>query len=255
MADNQFDASEPAVTLGGIGLFGMEVPATMPWGGQQRLVVHELIGGGRVVDVMGAVPDDISWSGSFTGPDAVDRALAIDDLRQAGAQIQLLWATFSYDVVIKSFSADYGNAGVLIPYKIACVVIPPAQQTSDAQTPVGSAGSDLSSAAAAPGLPPSVQDAVTSAQDAMPDDQDIAPADPVYAAFQGQVDAAATAADAAQSAADAQLDALGASAAGSGLVFGGSDGLLAATNAQGDLSSSAQAAAFTGRASTNLAQP
>jgi hypothetical protein len=61
------------VTVGGVGLSGLEVPATMSFGGEQRLAVHELPGGGRVVDALGPQEADVEWTGWFTGSNAVSR--------------------------------------------------------------------------------------------------------------------------------------------------------------------------------------
>jgi hypothetical protein len=55
------------LTLGGVPFQDFEVPEQIRFGGAQRLAVHELIGGGRVVDAPGDDAGEISFSGIFSG--------------------------------------------------------------------------------------------------------------------------------------------------------------------------------------------
>ena len=108
----------------------VEIPESIKWGGQQRLAVHEMVGGARVIDAMGATPQDLSWSGVFvdvslTATDrlssAVERARFLDYLRIAGLPLNCSWGGLSYSVVIESFVADYRAFD--IPYTISCKTI------------------------------------------------------------------------------------------------------------------------------------
>jgi hypothetical protein len=110
------------VTLGDFEFAGMEVPESIPFGGNQALVVHRLIGGDRVVDAMG--PDDapLEWRGWFRGASALDRALYLDTQRKLGKPLTLTWSQLRYSVVISSFSADFRRP-YEIPYRIACEVV------------------------------------------------------------------------------------------------------------------------------------
>lgn len=110
-----------AFTLGGIVFRDMEVPDELPFGGDQMLVVHKLIGGGRVIDVMGRDDEPLAWSGRFFGADAEDRAKALDALRIAGKAIELRWSTFAYRVVIKRFVGTYLRVNN-VPYQISCEI-------------------------------------------------------------------------------------------------------------------------------------
>jgi hypothetical protein len=122
------------LTLGGVELIDFEIPSDVIFGGAQRLAVHTLIGGMRVVDVMG--PDDASlrWAGVFSGPYAGDRARMFDAMRGAGATLGVSWDAFSYNVVIESLIMDYRNPW-WIPYQISCVVVVDLGESVAAYTP------------------------------------------------------------------------------------------------------------------------
>ncbi len=106
-----------------------EIPEQITFGGDQKLAVHRLVGGSRVVDAMGRDDAALEWSGLFLGQDAVRRARHLDGLRIAGRQLDLTWNEFSYKVVIKSFRAPFERF-YKIPYTISCEVV------QDNSTPV-----------------------------------------------------------------------------------------------------------------------
>jgi hypothetical protein len=99
-----------------------EVPAKIPFGGEQQLVVHQLPGGARVVDSMGRSEMPLTWSGVFLGVDALGRARALDGMRAEGLALVLTWSEMAYSVVISSFHADFKQS-FEIPYTITCTVI------------------------------------------------------------------------------------------------------------------------------------
>jgi hypothetical protein len=109
------------LTLGDFAFGRFEIPETIPFGGDQRLVVHELIGGKRVIDAMGYVPTDINWSGWLVGAEASSRAFELEGMAQDGVARDLSWAGFLYSVVIKSVHCDYRNFA-RISYQIALEV-------------------------------------------------------------------------------------------------------------------------------------
>ena len=141
------------LTLGGLDLDGFEVPASVRFGGAQRAAVHKLLGGGRVIDVMGRADKALSWSGILSGADAGDRARTFDAMRVAGGVLALAWDAFCYDVVITLLDLDYCNPW-WITYKIECTVLSDLAQSALVQAPdvVSSILADLSSAAAPLGL-------------------------------------------------------------------------------------------------------
>ena len=114
--------SDIVLLLGPVGFKDFEVPANVGFGGEQRLAVHKLLGGARVVDALGRDDCEITFSGIFSGSDATLRARALDVLRAQGLPLPLTWDVFFYTVVIRSFEADY-RSGWWIPYRVACTVI------------------------------------------------------------------------------------------------------------------------------------
>jgi hypothetical protein len=108
--------------LGPILFQDFEVPTNILWGGRQRLAVHDLPGGVRVIDALGRDDTPVVWSGVFTGEDAAARARVLDTMRAAGGVWPLTWGTFFYSVVISGFVANY-NRSNWIPYTIACSVL------------------------------------------------------------------------------------------------------------------------------------
>lgn len=108
--------------IGPVLLEAFELPSRVGWGGRQRLAVHRLPGGRRVIDAMGRDDADITWEGVFTGSDAVFRARAIDLMRAGGRVWPLSWGSFFYSVVVGRFEANYEREN-WIPYRIACTVL------------------------------------------------------------------------------------------------------------------------------------
>ncbi len=108
--------------IGPVLLQDFELPERVLWGGRQRLAVHRLPGGRRVIDAMGRDDADIAWSGAFSGEDAVLRSRAIDLMRADGGVWPLTWGSFFYSVVVSRFDADYSRPN-WIPYRIACTVL------------------------------------------------------------------------------------------------------------------------------------
>ncbi len=135
------------LTLGGIVFQDFEVPDSIAVGGEQALAVHKLPGGARVIDAMGADHRDISWSGRFRSGNAEQRARLLDGYRIGGQQFLLQWSTYRYQVIVKSFEAQYQQP-FEIPYSVTCLVV------SDESAPVLSGipgidaiiGSDLGNA-------------------------------------------------------------------------------------------------------------
>ncbi len=150
--------SDTTLVLGGFSFGSLEIPAEIRIGGSQRLSIHELVGGVRVIDAMGRADRALEWTGLLlgsgktlaadgtptqTGTSAIDRARYLDTLRAGGVPQALAWSAFSYLVVVREFEANYQKA-YQIPYRIVCEVI--ADQTSpvtsSGQPPVDQAISD-----------------------------------------------------------------------------------------------------------------
>lgn len=108
--------------LGPVLFQGFELPDRIGWGGTQRLSVHRLPGGTRVIDSLGRDDASITWSGIFAGPDAALRARLLDLLRADGGLLPLAWSSFVYTVAIARFHAEYATEN-WIPYRISCTVL------------------------------------------------------------------------------------------------------------------------------------
>lgn len=110
------------VRLGEVTFEGFEIPERLAFGGTQRLAVHELPGGARVVQALGGEPAPQEWDGIFMGPEALGRARSVDAMRRAGRPVSLTWHDFSVQVVVASFVAQFERVNH-IPYAIACTVV------------------------------------------------------------------------------------------------------------------------------------
>jgi hypothetical protein len=135
------------VILGAIAFQDFEVPEKIVFGGAQRVAVHELIGGGRVVDALGYDDAEISFAGVFSGSDAVARAQALDAMRSSGATVTLAWDRYFYTVIIAQFVADYEKPWWL-PFALRCVVVadPAAEIESIVATTASLISADIAAA-------------------------------------------------------------------------------------------------------------
>jgi hypothetical protein len=111
-----------SLVLGGIVFKDYEIPAKVNFGGEQKLAVHKLLGGARVVDAMGPDDCDMSWHGRFQGENATGRARALDALRVSGAQVPLVFGAFFYLVVVSRVECEYERS-YQIPYSVTCTVV------------------------------------------------------------------------------------------------------------------------------------
>ena len=137
-----------ALTLGPVDFDAFEVPGRIEFGGGQRLAVHALPGGVRVIDALGPEDAPIHWSGVFTGPSAGERVRLLNVLRSTGEPLPLAWDDFVYEVIVAGLEVRFERPN-WIPYRIACMVL------SDLSSPLqlamslaASIGGDLRSAGA-----------------------------------------------------------------------------------------------------------
>ena len=108
--------------LGPILFQDFETPAVIRFGGAQRLAIHRLPDGTRIIDSMGRDDEALTWSGIFSGDAGAERARLVDLLRAQGGVLPLTWDAFFYSVIISGFSADYTRSN-WIPYRITCTVL------------------------------------------------------------------------------------------------------------------------------------
>lgn len=98
-----------------------EIPHSIVFGGDQKIARHELIGGVRVIDVLGRSDAPLEWEGLFLGKNAESRARYLDLLRARGDNLSIKWGGFSYEGVITSYRPNYERF-YQIPYEITIEV-------------------------------------------------------------------------------------------------------------------------------------
>jgi hypothetical protein len=110
------------LTLGDVTFQDTEIPEYIAVRTEHRAVVHRLVGGARVVDMLGADHAPIHWSGWFVGSNALERALTLKSMHDDGLPLTLSWSEFIYTVVITEFEAQFERE-YQIPYRISCTVV------------------------------------------------------------------------------------------------------------------------------------
>jgi hypothetical protein len=113
------------LTLGDFVFQDFEVPESISFGGAQHLAVKKMVGGVRDIQALGPDPKPITWSGMFMptpdGQKAIDRALILAQMRDAGQPLTLSWDKLYLEVLIRDFDPDYRF--YRIPYRISCEVL------------------------------------------------------------------------------------------------------------------------------------
>ncbi len=108
--NNFAQGSDPTATrliLGDFEFLQFEIPERLSIPGRQKTVIHQMIGGKRVIDVLGVEYDAFSWSGIITGSNAGDRVTVLESMRDAGKSLTLTLDGYSFTVVITSFTPQY----------------------------------------------------------------------------------------------------------------------------------------------------
>lgn len=142
-ADLEQLAGLPApVIIGDLVLQGHEVPGRISIGGSQAVTVHKLLGGGRIVDTLGADPGIIAWHGLFVGPEAAARARVLDVMREQGFPRVLSFGDYTFTIVIIQFVYDYKDRGALISYRLRAEIVPDAGESLEASSSLSAALTD-----------------------------------------------------------------------------------------------------------------
>jgi hypothetical protein len=113
------------VEIGDLVAYGFALPQRLNFGGAQRLGVHQLPGGIRVIDTMGPDEDDIHWQGWFYSDDGFDpvaAAQSLDRKRRAGIPVTLAWDSFQYTVLIEHFKGEYEFPS-RVGFELSCKVV------------------------------------------------------------------------------------------------------------------------------------
>lgn len=128
------------VQIGQFTAQGFAVPPALNFGGAQRLGVHQLPAGARVIDSMGPDESDIKWEGMFiTGlgsDNPVQDAQQLDSYRVQGQPLTLSWDVFQYTVIVEHFAADEQYPSK-VPFSISFKVV---QNLNNPSAPGASAG-------------------------------------------------------------------------------------------------------------------
>ncbi|MBK5415602.1 hypothetical protein [Pseudomonas sp. TH31] len=105
--DNFAPGGDPFATrviLGDFEFTGLEVPeSATPGAGKQQLVMHKLVGGKRIFDVMGVDYDNISWSGWIIGATAQERVTQLETMRDEGLPLSLNIGSYYFSVLLSNF--------------------------------------------------------------------------------------------------------------------------------------------------------
>lgn len=105
-------------TVGSVAFFGFEAPEVLRGvGGTQSLAEHDFPGGVRTQQVFGSFPSKVSWSGIFTGTDALLRMREVDRLRVAGVEVPLIYGNTMLLGIVEKFEAMPKHQW-LIPYEM-----------------------------------------------------------------------------------------------------------------------------------------
>jgi hypothetical protein len=223
------------LTLGGVTFQDFEIPEKITLGNAQRMAVHELIGGGQVVDALGDATGKIALAGVFSGADAAARAQILEGATALGAQMPMLWDSFFYTVIIETFKAVYEKPW-WIPFSLVCQIVfdPVAAVAAAVSSVTDLIAGDVASAVA---LAPQAGLSLGLAG---------APGATALGAAQGVVAGAMTASDAALTAGAAMFN--GAADAASGAA-----GLARVVGVSGQIAAVAGVGSYVNRAAANTA--
>lgn len=110
------------LTLGDMTFEDAEVPQSLPFGAEQALVVHRMVGGVKSVQAMGGFSLPKAWDGWLRGPSALQRARYLETMCEQGQPLALSWSELMYIVVIRTFRADFQRF-YQMPYSIELEVV------------------------------------------------------------------------------------------------------------------------------------
>lgn len=127
-------ADYTVLSLGPVRLVGWEIPESVPLGGVQRVAVNQFMGSNkREVQILGAQPNVIRWSGYFYYESALARARFLDQMRVKGDPIEMTWGEWKYLAVITEFAYRVANI-YNIAYDLVLEVIEDRSKPEEAGT-------------------------------------------------------------------------------------------------------------------------
>ncbi|WP_315315586.1 hypothetical protein [Pantoea vagans] len=101
------DPTGTRLMLGDFEFLEFEVPEQIAIHVRQKTVQHQLIGGRRIIDVLGTEYEPLNWSGIITGPQSGERVNALERMRDAGHPVVLTLDNYRFTVVITAFKPVY----------------------------------------------------------------------------------------------------------------------------------------------------
>lgn len=125
-----------ALTVGGIVFDDDEHPTQLPLGVTQALSKKITIGGGKVVQALGTIHKDITWTGKLYDARAQPKVASLLSLADSGQQVALtVLGVYGYNVVVEDFTATLLYEWEY-DYSITVTVISSISGLTGASTPV-----------------------------------------------------------------------------------------------------------------------
>jgi hypothetical protein len=133
------------VTLGQLQLSGLEVPSFFDRGGRVRVAAHQLVGGGRFLQITGFDPLRRELTGIFVGTQASERAQTLEAMRDQAEPLLLTIGAWTEFVLITSVIIRYAERGTVINYLVQAEVVSPVAtgQVQTEQSVIGLVVNDL----------------------------------------------------------------------------------------------------------------
>ena len=93
------------LTIGSVTFNNIEHPDELPFVFHQVNAIHELIGGGRIIQTFGTQPKELKWEGNFFDSSANSRIRSLMSMLAAGTPVSLDYQQYSFEVIITDFTA------------------------------------------------------------------------------------------------------------------------------------------------------
>jgi hypothetical protein len=110
------------LSLGSVTFNSIEHPDELPLVLKQVTAVHEMIGGGRIVQTFGVQPQELKWEGNFFDSSAQSRVQTLAQMLAAGTPVTLSQGNYNFTVIITDFNpTEYHQ--FWFKYSICCQII------------------------------------------------------------------------------------------------------------------------------------
>jgi len=119
----RFGAGQNPLAIGGLLLATTSCPRQIIFGaGEQKMAVHEMVGGSKVVHRMGFQPDALDWAGSAYQPDVQN---VVETLRQYcvdGRERLVSWKAEAYYAIVRKQKPSYRSGGNIVDWTVSLEV-------------------------------------------------------------------------------------------------------------------------------------